>query len=411
MGAPLGPGSWPRGDTPQWHPQPAVGALPPGSCSFAARYPLPKCSGPSGQGEAGWALHLDVFVTVISPRAALPCSSPSECSWSEPPCRALLHACPVPTGQLRQGQQGEPAAGPVLCRRVTGGRRRVRGTRAGFPRRAGVASCQALGGTVSPPGGLPVWDRGAVGIGSRLWAVGGVGTSSRAAQAGRPDPGPAQRVSSTLTEPQRLFPGRPVKRRAGLLAFTGPVAFQEDSLGDQPGVAGGHPGLGLPGLWGLLTSSLTCRAAREAAEARERREWPRPHGEVVSGPSDWGRRGPSGTPSCPWREETRGSSWVAKSGAGLCSWLAPVTLGRLLNPQNPGLIFTGGGGHALEASLWAGSLSGWCGAAGAGAASLCLQVPLLQPGRARLTPVGATPGAPGGPARSVGPRLEGQWPA
>lgn len=94
-----------------------------------------------------------------------------------------------------------------------------------------------------------------------------------------------------LTEPQRLFPGRPVKRRAGLLAFTGPIAFQEDCLGDQPVVAGGHPGLGLPGPWGLPASSPTCRAAREAAEARERWAWPRPHDEAVSGPSDSGEEG------------------------------------------------------------------------------------------------------------------------
>lgn len=72
-----------------------------------------------------------------------------------------------------------------------GGCWRVRGTHTGFPWRAGVASCQALRGAVSPLGGLPVWDRGAVSIGSRLWAVGGVGASSHAAQAGRPDPGPA----------------------------------------------------------------------------------------------------------------------------------------------------------------------------------------------------------------------------
>lgn len=110
-----GPGSWPRGDTPQWHPQPATGSLRPGSCSFAACCPLPKCSGPSGQGEAGWALHLDVFIAVISPWAALPCFSPSELSCSEPPCRTLLHACPVPAGHLCQGQQGEPAAAPRLA--------------------------------------------------------------------------------------------------------------------------------------------------------------------------------------------------------------------------------------------------------------------------------------------------------
>jgi len=49
-----------------------------------------------------------------------------------------------------------------------------------------------------------------------------------------------------------------------------------------------------------------------------------------------------GAPSCPWGEETRGSSWVAKSRAELCPRLAPVNLGRLLKPQSPGLICAGG---------------------------------------------------------------------
>lgn len=72
-----------------------------------------------------------------------------------------------------------------------------------------MASCEASRGAVSPPGGLPEWDRGAVGVESRLWAVGGVGASSHTVQAGRPALGPSQHVLSTLTEPQRCFLGIP----------------------------------------------------------------------------------------------------------------------------------------------------------------------------------------------------------
>lgn len=189
--------------------------------------------------------------------------APSQHSWPGPPCRTPPRARLVPTSQLCQGQRGELAAGPMSCRwerRVAGGGWGARAQ--GSPRQ------QASRGAVSPLGGLRMWDRGAVGIGSRFWAVGGVGASSHTAQAWRTAPGPSQRLSSSLTEPQRLFPGRPVRRRAGLLAFTGPAAFQEDSLGGQPGAAGGHPGLGSPGPWGPLASSPTCRAARGAAEAR-----------------------------------------------------------------------------------------------------------------------------------------------
>lgn len=45
-------------------------------------------------------------------------------------------------------------------------------------------------------------------------------------------------------EPECLFHRSYVGGRSGLLAFTEPVAFQEDGLGEEPGAAGRHPDLG-----------------------------------------------------------------------------------------------------------------------------------------------------------------------
>lgn len=203
---------------------------------------------------------------MISPQAAFPCPSPSQQAWPGPPCRTPPRARLVPTGQLCQGQRGEPAAGPVSCRwerRVAGGARRVppESRRAGRGLLRGVAWC------CEPPG----WAArvGQRGCGRREQALGG-GWGGRLlphCSGWEACPGSLPTRLEHADRAPALFPGHPVRRRAGLLAFTGPVAFQEDGLGGQPGVAGGHPGLGSPGLWGPLASSPACRAAREAAEA------------------------------------------------------------------------------------------------------------------------------------------------
>ena len=283
--------------------------------------PLPF---PISAGLAGASLQDPRLVPAWCPLAS--CARASGGSRPQVPCRA-------------GGRDGRLEEGGGHARRVP-----PEGRRGDCGLRRGVAWC------CEPPGWLPMWDRGAVGIESSLWAVGGVGASSHTVQAGRPAPGPSQRVSSTLTEPQCCFLGIPSGggqgswHSQGLLLSRRTVweASQERLAGIQ---AWAHQGRGAHSP-AAAPAWQPERPRRPMLFPRERRAQPGLRGDVVSGPPDWvsegGRGGRTGPPSCPWGEETRGSSWVAKSGAGLCPRLALVTLGRLLKPQSPGLICAGG---------------------------------------------------------------------
>ena len=142
--------------------------------------PLPF---PISAGLAGASLQDPRLVPAWCPLAS--CARASGGSRPQVPCRA-------------GGRDGRLEEGGGHARRVP-----PEGRRGDCGLLRGVAWC------CEPPGWLPMWDRGAVGIESSLWAVGGVGASSHTVQAGRPAPGPSQRVSSTLTEPQCCFLGIP----------------------------------------------------------------------------------------------------------------------------------------------------------------------------------------------------------
>lgn len=312
--------------------------------------------------------------------------APSQHSWPGPPCRTPPHARLVPTSQLCQGQRGSRLQAPCRARWerwVAGG---------GWGHAQGSPRQQASRGRDPPGWAARVGQRG---CGHREQALGGgwggcllPHCSGLEARPRVPRASPAVSPS-----PSVCFPGVPSGGGQGSWHSQGPLlsrrtvweASQERLAGIQAWArraCGAH--------------SPTAPPAGQPEGLRRPGLFPGSSGHGPGGVSGQRAAGPG-----VGRGGDAGSSWVAKSGAGLCPQLAPVTLGKVVSPRAPvssALEVEGAPCDRMLISL-AWGVGGW----------RCLQVPLLHPWRAWLTPAGTTPRLRAFHAGSAGPPR--WWPA